>query len=230
MKWNNINTLHNKIYTDWYITKQISVYIFKNNFISCSKWTTVQQCRGSVWPLRDWSYGWQILLVLLIVGKNAVFYWLFHFQVVNANGEKWVSNPGLKKASPSNWRLSQSDSVYSRLNAWYALVSMLYAPIFESTQPRISVVPWWLVVIGSLARCRWLYKKYCLCDNNMLQAARTSLGKLLSFLRRDFLPSVWLNLVQIRETNQFRRWRLRISCFSTVDWKCWKWEWKWSFG
>ena len=43
------------------------------------------------------------------------------------------------------------------------------------------------------------------------------LGNSMSFLGRNLLQSESLNLVQSRETTQYRRWRLRKSCCYNVD-------------
>ena len=49
-------------------------------------------------------------------------------------------------------------------------MSLSYAPTIESTLSLITMVPSWLGVIGTRARC--LFKKSCLWDSNKLRAAR----------------------------------------------------------
>ena len=199
--------------------KQISINKIRNIFSSCSKWTTSQQCRGTLsetgvvgggrFSLSSSSSRRMGFSAEPPISQSSI-----------AVGEKGVSMPGLKTASTSSWEFSHYNSTSSRsADTWYPLVSISCAPTLESTSFLFSCVPCWLGVTGT--RARWLLKNSCLWDNNKLPE---------EFLGRDLLQSELLNHVQNRETTQYRRWRLRILCCFNVNRKCIKSECQWSFG
>ena len=80
---------------------------------------------------------------------------------------------------------SQLNSISSRSDSSYPLVSVSRAPLLESTSSLISNVPRWLGVMGT--RGKWLSKNYWLWDSNEDQAASgLSRERFVRFSSRSF--------------------------------------------
>ena len=92
----NLFTFYIKKHTQNYLLKQLSVNKIRNIFNACSKTSTSQQSTGSFGSLWDYSSGWQILFVVLIVDYKRIFCQSSLFQAFVRCWQKGVSTPGLK--------------------------------------------------------------------------------------------------------------------------------------
>ena len=105
-------------------------------------------------------------------------------------GKNGVPMPGLKTASMFKSGSSQSNSISSRVDTWYPLVSMCCALALESISTRSSNIPSWFGVSGT--RAGWLLENSHLWDNNKLQTAR---GK-----SRKIIVNSWMRSFTVRVT------------------------------
>ena len=80
-----------------------------------------------------------------------------------------VSIPGRQTLSKFTAGSSQQNSMHSRSESCYPLVSVSCAPTLESNSSLVSKVPCWLGVLGT--RGKWLSRNFCLWDSNKDQAA-----------------------------------------------------------
>ena len=140
--------------------------------ISVDSIENFQQHRGVVWSLREWTC-WKRRRVLpnfLFVNQNRVFRKWTHLKIVKSWREKWIFMPGWTTASMFKSASSRWNTLSSRSDNWYPLVSMSFAPSLGSTSSPILIVLYWFGVSG--VRARWLSKNSCFYDNIKLQAAR----------------------------------------------------------
>ena len=98
---------------------------------------------------------------------------------------KMVAKMGIKSVSTTT--SSQVNSMSSRSDTSYPLVSVSCAPTLESTSSLISTAPCWLGVMGT--RGKGLSRPFGLWDSNKKKAASGSSRELIvSFLVISFAP------------------------------------------
>ena len=188
---------------------------------------TSQQCRGSCWSLRDWCCcSWRrVLFVFLFVEQNVVFCWTSHLQVIKSCWWKRSINARSKNSVyiqliifPVDFNINQISRqlIQGCVQTFLCTCAGKYfIPNFMCSLLVGCNVQQQLALDG--------YSRIVVIETTSSKLPEVFLGNILSFLGRDLLQSESPNLVQCRETIQYRRWRLRKRCCFNVDWKCKNW-------
>ena len=166
-----------------------------------------------------------ILGGLFLVGssqKMANHYGNLVRRFIGSNGSTFLIVADPLPSKSLNKKLTEEkakNSMSSKSDSSYPLVSVSCAPTLESTSSRISNVPRWLGVMGT--RGKWLSKNSCLWDSNKDQAASGTSRKLIvRFSSRSFTlkttesgPKSKVHCVPLLETE-----KIMIFCKLTVSW------------